>query len=169
MIRRAAPLPSHQVRFRYGKFGTNLEPGHPQRDRFPAPRPSDDLAACSMRILAALSRAEGKCVLDLCWRHLYLEPELVPSATRFDHGIEVTHEEAAVKAGRRPPGGLGLDSGRCQPVRQPTMVEDPRQGVLDALAVLTQRYCDMAGELRRRMCGQRGRLHLGFGDIRDSM
>ena len=56
---------------------------HPQRDRFPAPRPSDDLAACSMRILAALSRAEGKRVLDLCWRHLYLEPELVPSASRF--------------------------------------------------------------------------------------
>ena len=114
-----------------------------------------------MRILAALSRAEGKRVLDLCWRHLYLEPELIPWATRFDHGIEVTHEEAAVKAGRRPPEGFVLTAGAaCQPVRQPTMVADLRQGVLDALAVLTQRYCDMDGELRRRMCGQRGRLHL---------
>jgi hypothetical protein len=66
-----------------------------------------------MRILAALSRAKGKRVLDPSWQHLYLEPEPVVWAPLFDHGIEVTHEEAAVKAGRRPPGGLGLDRWRA--------------------------------------------------------
>jgi hypothetical protein len=74
-------------------------------------------------------------------------------AKLFEHRIQTPAEEAVVKAGRRPPRGLGLDDGA--PAMTPARIEEePRQGRLGApgrrrIALSNRATPDWLGQLVR--------------------